>query len=205
MIGADFTTLLTLALNSQMVWEPSRRCPCLTSEGYTDPACTVCNGTGHYLLAASAPFMAGFLGQDKQNLAALMQATMGPGDVGDGVAVIPQEAPCYTDLGVEDRLHLTMVTDTIQAALLPGVPLRLPYGYTLLDATIKSGPGAVVPTTLPVPVAGVVTVAVTTTLRWTQPRSYEVVRDLGRIRTFASDLSGLPKRFSLKRLDVKVR
>lgn len=205
MIGADFTELLTQDLATQMVWEASRRCPCLNSEGYTDPLCTVCNQTGRYFLAVSAAFMAGFIGQDKQGLQALMQATMGPGDVGDGVAVIPQEALCYSDLGQGDRLHLTQVTDTIQATLLANVPQRLPYGYTLLDATIKSGEGAVIPTTLPTPVNGVVTVSVTTTLRWTQPRSYEVVRDLGRVRTFASDGSGLPRRFSLKRLDVTVR
>jgi hypothetical protein len=205
-IGADFTGLLGSDLDTRMSWTRSFACPCVTSQGYTNQACTVCGGSGRYYAdAPSEPFSAGFIGQDAASLAALMQP-MGPGEVGDAALVLPCEAPCFGLLGKSDRIHLVEALDTTSLVLLEG-RRRLPHGAVLIEATVKDGDDAVASVPLPEPDQdGYVQISVTTTLILMAPRSYEVVRDLGRIRTFSKNsFSPLPKRFSLKLLDVTVR
>lgn len=203
MDGVDFVELLTGDLAATLTWAMATPCPCTSSVGSAQSSCLVCGGTGWTYGAKSQPFQCGLVSQDAKARAALAQ-TMGPGMAGDAVVSIPMNAPCYDTLAFRDRLYDQMVQDGRRSILTPGTSILLPPGATNIQAFVKNGAGtALVAATPPVPdAAGRVMVSVTTTLVYSAPRTYEVLADLSRVRSFGS---GMPKKWSVKLLDLVLR
>lgn len=211
MLGRSFNSMLSgRRLGTLLRWQRAHRCPCASTDGEADQSCGVCFGKGRYYDAWSQEFRAGFLSQDSQTLMQMMKQFGGAVSVGDAVVVIPSNAPCYEGIGTFDRIQLVNSTDTIEWALAPGTPVRLPPGAEPVSATVRNANRtATLPTAFPVPgTDGRIQVAVPTTIQFRVARLYEVSRDLPRVRGFDSGQdtgSQQPKRLSLSRVDWSVR
>lgn len=202
MEGADFTELLE-RFASVLRWQPSIPCPCVLDTGAADRSCRVCLGAGRTWGDLSAPFEAPLIAQDARSRAALAQ-TMGPGMLGASTLIVGPDAPCYDAVRDGDRIWDTATTDQHRLILLPGVLAALPLGFHGLSALVKAADGlSLVSAPPPVPdAARRVQVAVPTTLSFTAPRGYEVIKDLSRVRSWTD---GLPKKLTLSLIDMSAR
>ena len=205
MRGAVFLPLLTGTLSSACVWERSLLCPCVQPDGYVDPTCQVCFGKGRYFDPPSSSFQCGVVNLSAKALEAIQQR-FGPGMKGDSQMSIPFTAPCYAEINEGDRVAVTTAVDVVEWSLAPGDQIKLPFGYSGLDAKVRNPAGDTVLTTpFPVPGAGGrVTVTVPTALRFSAPRRYEVLKELSHTRGFSTG-EGLPKKMLLSLIDWTVR
>ena len=202
MDGADFDDLFQ-TFPTTVRWEASHPCPCTKSGGGANLQCLVCFGTGYWFDPISHPFEVTIIGQDARARAAIAQ-TMGPGEMGDSVLLVPRSALCYSAIRERDKVYDMMRMDTHRLVLNPGPGIRLPWGVCDLRASVlASDLGSIESVVAPVPdVHRRVTVSKATALDFKAPRAYQIIRDLAKVRTFGSDL---PKRFSVKLIDLSVR
>lgn len=206
MLGRSFNSLLSgHRLGTELKWARSHRCPCSAIDGETDAKCAVCLGKGRYWDPYSESFRAGFLGQDSRTLMSLMKELGGVSTAGDAAIVIPENAPCYDDIGTFDRIQVVDATDTLEWVLVPGAGVRLPQTAQPLSATVKSVDGtSIVDTDFPLPgTDGRITVSTPTVIQFRVARLYEVSRELPKVRGF--DAGRQPKRLSLVRVDWTAR
>lgn len=203
MDGADFDDLLTGELSALVRWQSCMPCPCTVETGAADRSCRVCGGAGRVYDEPSDEFRAGIVAQDARSKMAIAQ-TMGPGYVGDSVLVVPCSALCYGKLSDGDRVLDLKVHDKRRIIVIPGVRLALPVGFRSLSAWVKATDGlSLVAVAPPVPDENRrISVAVPTSLTFMAPRTYEVVKELGRVRSFGC---GLPQKWGLKLLDMSTR
>jgi hypothetical protein len=200
MDGSDFTQLLEL-YGVTVIWIEAFPCACILNTGQADRACPICLGKGRYYGDPSTPFEVSITNQTARERAAMAQ-TMGPGEMGDGVLHIFEEAPCYSQIKSGDQIWDTSREEDRMVVILPGTRYRLPPLYKDLTAMIKEGDG-LVRVAAPIPDANrVVSVNIGTRLHFLCPRGYEVVMDMPRIRTFGA---GLPKVFGIRLVDMSVR
>lgn len=149
----------------------------------------------------SAPFRAGVTGVSAED-AGRMQTKFGGAAVGDATLSLPASAPCYGRTRPGDRFLLPDATEEVEWVLSRRSGVRLPMGAQVMSATALHL-GALVPVALPAPdAAGRILVARTCTVLMRVPRHFEVVPDMGHLRSMQP---GLPQRFALKRIDLSTR
>ena len=204
MFGSSFESLLTGTLSSEVVWERSHRCPCITSDGSPNRKCKVCGGEGAFWDEASDRFRLGLVSLTSKALAAIQQR-FGPGVIGDATMSIPFSALCWADVGERDRFLEVSILDRTEWTITPGTTIRIPTGAQDVSAKVISMDGtSVVAVDPPVPDAkGRVSVAVTTVISFRSPRRYEVVKDLIQARSFGD--GRLPKKLLVKLIDWTAR
>ncbi len=203
MLAAPFTNVLSGSLGSRMQWEKWHRCPCTGAEGAARHDCPLCNGEGGTFDPPSAIFRAGLTGVSAKQLEAL-RTKLGPGLVGDASVSIPANAPAYGLVSSGDRFLAVDALDPIEWVLTPNTPVRLPSGAVVGQVFALGPQGAsLVAATLPAPGSdGRVKVSQNLVVRMRAPRRFQVVADIGKLRSWITDL---PQPFLLKQIDLTTR
>lgn len=203
MLAQPFTNLLSGQLGSRVQWERWHRCPCTGREGAARRDCPLCGGDGGTFDAPSTIFRAGLTGVSARALEN-MRSKLGPALVGDASISLPSNAPAYGLTAVNDRFLAVDSLDPLEWIITPNSPLRLPSGAQVLQV-FSLGPGgsSLVPATLPAPGAdGRIVVGQNVVVQMKAPRRFEVVTDLGKLRSW---IPGLPQPFLLKQIDQTTR
>jgi hypothetical protein len=203
MIAAPYTNVLSGSLGTRLQWEKWHRCPCTGHEGAARRDCPICNGEGGIFDPPSAIFRAGLTGVSAKQLENL-RTKLGPGLIGDASVSIPANAPAYGLVTGGDRFLAVDALDPFEWVLTPNTPVRLPSGAVAGSVFgLTTGGLALIPISLPAAGAdGRIVVTQNTVIRMRAPRRFQVVADIGRLRSW---IPGLPEPFLLKQIDLTTR
>lgn len=188
---------------SRLSWSSARRCVCFGQDGGNSISCPICSGEGYVWSEWSEEFRAGMTSLTGRQIENLSQR-WGPGMVGDATISLPPSSPPYCVATPRDRFVALDALDTFEWSLVAGVQVRVPLNAVFAEARAKSNDGlSIVRVPVPIPDAnGRIQVSVSTVVRITAPRRYEVVQDATQIRAI---MPGLPRRVMVKLVDVSLR